>query len=115
MKSVGVTPKTNLLVAFRQTDKVRIEKAAKKITEKARLIRRKARAKGKTVDEEKVLYKRGFGLGKTPESLIFDADKRKTKLLKRKRKGSYTQANIQTQGPISTTNKNNHECDFVIA
>ena len=70
LKSVGVTPTENMLTALRKADHVRVKKAARKITEKARHNRRKLQAKRKSKSKEKVTYMAGgFGLTNEPEDV----------------------------------------------
>ena len=67
--------------ALRKADKERVQKAAVKITEKARLTRRKIRAMKKGAQKEKVSYMPGgFGISKDPEILVCKKQKRKRNL-----------------------------------
>ena len=71
LKSSGIRPNENMLRALRKSDNERINRAAKRITEKARLHRRKLRAKRKNHGNENDKYLAGsFGLGTQPENLM---------------------------------------------
>ena len=83
LKSSGAAPHHNMLSALRNTDKIRIKKAAIKISEKARHARRKSRAKRKSKVTDKISYMAGgFGLFEDPEDFTSvkksGARKRKT-------------------------------------
>ena len=83
LKSSGVAPHHNMLSALRNADKIRIKKAAIKISEKARHARRKLRAKRKSKVTDKISYMAGgFGLSEDPEDFTSvkksGARKRKT-------------------------------------
>ena len=59
-----------MLTALRKADNVRVKKAARKITIKCRLHRRKMRAKTKSKTKDKVTYMAGaYGLGAKPEDV----------------------------------------------
>ena len=71
LKSLGVTPSENMLMALRKADSERVRKAAVKISVKACLCRRKLRAKKKCKPKSKVTYLAGgFGLSQEPEELL---------------------------------------------
>ena len=71
LKSLGVTPSENMLMALRKADSERVRKAAVKISVKARLCRRKLRAEKKCKPKSKVTYLAGgFGLSQEPEELL---------------------------------------------
>ena len=70
LKASGVKPNLNMIGAFRKADDIRIRKAAMKISEKARLKRRKLQANKKSKTKEKVSYMAGgFGLSDKPEDV----------------------------------------------
>ena len=76
-----------MLKAYRKSDKMRVQRAAKKISNKARLQRRKLRGKkkSKTVDNETYLAG-SFGVGTQPECLLESNVENKIKPVIRKRK-----------------------------
>ena len=78
LKSAGAVPSTSMLSALRQADALRVQKAARKVSVKCRLQRRKLRAKKKSKGKEKITYMAGsFGLGATPEDISILKTKRK--------------------------------------
>ena len=87
LKSAGISPGHNMLKAYRKSDKMRVQRAAKKISNKARLQRRKLRGKkkSKTVDNETYLAG-SFGVGTQPECLLESNVENKIKPVIRKRK-----------------------------
>ena len=68
-ESYGANVSSNMLSSLRKIDKERVKNAAKKISVKARLDRRKRRAKLKSKNEPKAIsYMAGaFGISKQPE------------------------------------------------
>ena len=70
MRNVGVNPSANMQFALRKEDQTRIKIAANKISVKARIQRRKLRAKRKTKATLPSHYMAGcYGLSSQPEDL----------------------------------------------
>lgn len=75
LESAGVKVSANMLQGVRKEDSLRIKVAAKKITEKARMRRRKLRAEKKSKKDDVVTYKAGsFGLSAEPEDITGAVD-----------------------------------------
>jgi len=79
MEAVAVNPSCNMLTALHKEDRIRIQHAAKKISERARVRRRKLRADKKSKTDDVVNYQTGsFGLSCQPEDLtVVHSQKRK--------------------------------------
>ena len=79
-KSLGVQPGTNFYKATVEKDKIRIKNAAKKISGKYLLNRKKRQAKWKSKSDDKVTYMAdAFGLSKEPEDMSYIETKIKDK------------------------------------
>ena len=94
LKNLGVAISSNMLTAVRKEDTIRINVAAKKITEYARMRRRNLRAQKKYKKQDIINYKAGsFGLSSAPEditriqsgSVVPILNDKKKQLLKRKK------------------------------
>ena len=89
LKASGVAPGTNMLSALRKSDDKRIKFAARKISAKARLNRRKLRGKTKSKPKVKTTYMPGgFGLSKEPEDItsVSNTKRKRNPSLKEKTK-----------------------------
>ena len=103
LKSVGVNPGINTIISLRKSDKERVKHAAKNITEKARLIRRKKRAKSKTETEKKDYFAGSFGLGKEAETLV-NLKKRKASVPKTTKKLNVKKQRTDEAVPLKFVN-----------
>ena len=105
LKAYGVAPGTNMLSALRKSDDKRIKFAARKISAKAWLNRRKLRGKTKSKTKVKTTYMLGgFGLSKEPEDKTgVSNSKRKRKLsLKPKKKLNVVESQNDVDFMINT-------------